>query len=181
LYMLYLLCMPYMLCMLCMLCMCGVFAACAVHAVYGTLCGVFFVYYLQLQSAIRKPTTPAQCPNTRPQTLCGVCCGCAMYAGFASCMCCVSCLCCILGHGWPGADSIGRGGILGSHRMGWGGLGLQRWPNSVPESTRTLRPRPASCGAAANYRSTQSTRVFEACLAGLFGGCFPATLAPGYP
>ena len=69
LYMLYLLCMlgmPYMLYMLCMLCMlrmCGVYAACAVHAVYGTLCGVFFVYYLQLQSAIRKPTTPAQCPK----------------------------------------------------------------------------------------------------------------------
>ena len=65
----YLLCMlgmPYMLYMLCVLCMlrmCGVCAACAVHAVYGTLCGVFVVYYLQLQSAIRKPTTPAQCPK----------------------------------------------------------------------------------------------------------------------
>ena len=36
------------------------------------------------------------------------------------------------------------------HRMGGAGAGLQRCPNSVAESTRTLRPRPASCGAAAN-------------------------------
>ena len=153
-YMLYLLCMlgmPYMLYMLCMLCMlrmCGVYAACAVHAAYGTLCGVFFVYYLQLQSAIRKPTTPAQCPNTRPQTLCGVCCGCAMYAGFASCMCCVSCLCCILGHGWPGADSIGRGGILGRcTEWGLGYRGVQRSCRKLPAP---FGRGPPGCGAAAN-------------------------------
>ena len=143
-YMLFLLCMPYMLCMLCMLCMCGVFAACAVHAVYGTLCGVFFVYYLQLQSAIRKPTTPAQCPNTRPQTLCGVCYGCAMYDGFASCMCCVSCLCCVLGHGWPGADSIGRGGTSQGFRLAHSRAGWLAGLTEVAKQRAGIYPHPSA-------------------------------------
>ena len=126
-YMLYLLCMlgmPYICCICCVCCVCCVCVVYTLHVLCMLSMALYAVYFLCTTSSCNPPLGNPQhqhnAPNTRPQTLCGVCCVCAMYVGFASCMCCVSCLCCILGHGWPGADSIGRGGILGSHRMGWG-------------------------------------------------------------
>ena len=83
LYMLYLLCMlgmPYMLYMLCMLFMlrmCGVHAACAVHAVYGTLFGVLFVYYrretieLSIELELEEILLPGGKTTSRPPRGCG--------------------------------------------------------------------------------------------------------------
>ena len=160
LYMLYLLCMlgmPYMLYMLCMLCMlrmCGVYAACAVHAVYGTLFGVFFVYHrretieLSIELELEEILLPGGKTTSRPPRGCGrrlrtprVELGVAEGARGRFCR-----------QGRAGSLFHRQGRHSGEvHRMG--GAGLQRCPNSVAESTRTLRPRPAICGAAANYKS----------------------------
>ena len=118
---------------------------------------LYAVYFLCTTSSCNPPLGHPQhqhnAPNTRPQTLCGVCSVCAMYAGFASCMCCVSCLCCILGHGWPGADSIGRGGIPGRCTEwgagGWG-LGYRGVQRSCRKLPAPFGRGPPGCGAAAN-------------------------------
>ena len=159
LYMLYLLSMlgmPYMLYMLCMLCMlrmCGVYAACAVHAVYGILFGVFFVYYrretieLSIELELEEILLPGGKTTSRPPRGCGrrlrtprVELGVAEGARGRFCR-----------QGRAGSLFHRQGRHSGEvHRMGAGGAGLQRCPKVVAESTRTLRPRPASCGAAAN-------------------------------
>ena len=63
--------------MLCMLRMCGVYAACAVHAVYGTLFGVFFVYYrretieLSIELELEEILLPGGKTTSRPPRGCG--------------------------------------------------------------------------------------------------------------
>ena len=148
-------CMLYMLRMLCMLRMCGVYAACAVHAVYGTLFGVFVVYYrretieLSIELELEEILLPSGKTTSRPPRGCGrrlrtprVELGVAEGATSAD----------SVGRGGPGACFIGRGGILGrcTEWGAGGGLGYRGVQRSCRKLPAPFGRGPPGCGAAAN-------------------------------